>query len=339
MVCKRTIWQVRDSDIPEGSPAKYAAALPKVRPSGDAGLDQEHGVIRKEMVALVDMLLRHPEHVQPTKGWLEARIERLQSAKAEGEYFTDVSTLTKLMTDEAFIVGAVMRNSKLTKADLEKVKAYDSDGVKQLFQVMLEASAGLQIPQEMLSKQVANMVVDRRAAQVGNRLKNVAMGKGVLGSGKVIWTEIGPYGLHVRENKVVKIIHRFSGCEVDPGDEVTLTTEYVIDAAHSAMKARAIKGMNKYWMHEFFSPGTGPHHKDLKAITGKSAALQALVKEVEDILAEAARNANQGKEEVDLDDFGKERKRQANVASSEKARAALAKRAKETQGRRRIAIG
>lgn len=301
-------------------------------------MDQENDVIRKEMIQLVDLLLRHPQHVQPTKGWLESRIDRLNNTKDDSDYLKDVSSLAKLMADETFIVAAVMRNSGLSKADMEKIKSYDGDAVKQLFQVMIEATVGLHIPQEMLSKQVANMVIDRRAEQVGNRLKKVRMSKGVAPNGKVLWSEIGPCGLVLEGDRVVKIVHRYTNTEQVVPEEVSLTKQFVIESGHSAMKAKAVRGMTKYLLHEFFPSDAGPNDKLHKPITGKSAILQNFVTEVQDCLAEAARGANQGKEKVDLDDFGVERKRQKNEANAKKAREALARRAVETSGKRRIKI-
>lgn len=78
---KRNIWQARDADMPKGSPSKFASMCPKVKPSGDTALDQEREVLRKELVHLIDVLLHEPEHIQPTKGWLECRIDCMKTER------------------------------------------------------------------------------------------------------------------------------------------------------------------------------------------------------------------------------------------------------------------
>lgn len=218
MVKRAICWQAREADLPVGSPSKFASSCPAIKPSGDTAVDQEHEVYRKDLVRLIDLLLHYLEHIQPAKGWLHCRMGHLATERPKWEQFKDASALSKLMTDEKFVISVLLRHTDLTKAELEQVKSCDGGAIKHMFLYLFEASPGLALPQDMQSKQVANTAFDMCIASVGNRLKKVALKKGVLALCTVVWSDIGPYRLETNNGVVVKIRHRPSCAEAIPPD-------------------------------------------------------------------------------------------------------------------------
>lgn len=82
-------------------------------------LDEEREVLRKDLIELIDMFLADPEHIQPTKGWLECRIELIKTS-AEAEQFKDASSLSKTMVDEQFVLALLLRHTGLNTGQLKK---------------------------------------------------------------------------------------------------------------------------------------------------------------------------------------------------------------------------
>lgn len=213
---KRSIWAMRDSDLPEGSPCKFAALAPKVKPSGDAAADQEHEVLRRDLIGLVDILVRNPEHIQPTKGWLEQRVDRVAAKAQDTDCFKDSSTLAKVLSVESFLVALIMRNTGLSQQECEKAKSYDGESLKYMALYMTELSPGLQLPDEMAPKQIANLVLDQRIAKVGERLKGLKLGHGFNADGSIAWMEVGPYGFTMNNGQVEQVLHRPSSVSRAP---------------------------------------------------------------------------------------------------------------------------
>lgn len=335
MMVKRTTWQAREADLPVGSPPKFASSGPKIKPSGDTAVDQEHEVLRKDLVRVIDFLLHNPEHIQPAKVWLQCRIDRLAAERPESEQLKDASTLSKLMTYEKFVVSALLWHTQLTKAELEQVKSWGGDAIKHMFLYLFEAFPGLVLPHDMQS--VANTEFDMRIASVGNRLKKVALKKGVLLDGTVVWSDIGPYRLETNNGIVVNIHHRFSGEEAIPPDNVKSTNDFAVESPFSSMRARAVCGLTKNNLHELFASDAGPHSKAHKPLDGKNEVFNQCITEAVrgiEALAHAA-VVGQVKNEEELDDFGAERKRAKNEANAKRAKEALKQRATATNNKRK----
>lgn len=304
---------------------KCAQAAPKIRPTGDTTSDQEMNFMRSDLQWIIDRLMREPGHIGAVKGYLNSRLDKSARATDASTTFKDATPLGKVATDEPFVLTRLISSSGLRAQDLDKARGYDPDSLKNLFFWGVGAQPGLVLPQECANKQIMALVLNRRAKEVGDRLRKVAFGAGMSSDGAIDWKAVGPYAMTMEGGKLTKVVSRPSQDETTVPANINITADYVLGNAHSETKARFVYGLVKIFVHELFASGTGPHTLAMKMLSGKSAVFNKIVTEEVTAHAEREREASKGivRIDPDLGDFGSARKKGEERESSREGQGRL----------------
>ena len=316
---------------------RFVSACPKVRRTGDSMVDGERDDVRNDLMALVEKLVRNPEHIGPVRGHLESRMRRVAENPDDADSFAVVTTVAKL--DENWMAMFVMAHSKMTAAGLERAKAYDADSILHLFVFLTNCAPGLALPALCRSKLVATRAFSKRAAVAGNRLADVD-DKYILGDGKVDWGRIGVYVLVMdKSGRAIKLRHRPTGHVVVLSSKTYIDNTFDLEANYNDMKCRAVDGgPNRVPLAVQFLDGSGPNK--CKQLTGKckafSSLVDAVVQEHESQQREAAMSPTSSVQVVT--EIGRTLKQQRQQEAVQKAREALHKRSLEQKERRRVSL-
>lgn len=329
-------WLVRSADVVDGV-AKFASQVPKVRKESETLNGMDHSMIREKLVLLLDNLIKHPDEIVAAESYVASKLrKRANGSCGDVEHWEIVTTLGRM--DEDYIATFLMRHSRMTKAGLERSKVYDNDAVRQLFYFLLNATSGLVLPPECVSKAVFGAACDKRAAEVGNRLKGVTDKDAFDGQGRIKWEVIGAYELVWQvqgENKYIhQVRHRPTDETVQVQETVHITPGFNLEFPWSDGKARATCGPSKYPLQDLFGANAGPLAK--KTISGKSKVFY-------DFVNAAVREEHEQKRAravlvEQTADIGGARKKQRCEQTAANAREALKRRQTDMQNKRTIKL-
>lgn len=275
-----SFWLLRPDALPAHGLCKYAEACPKLRATGDATKDQDNSLINADVQYVVDMLARNPEHITATKGYMSARLQRPK--EDERNTFKEASTLGKIAGSEKLLVGWLLQHTKLTAAECDKIKSYDTDDLKQLLFYGTALQPSLVLSPECASKTIASLALKARFDHVGKRLEALGGGVGIRNDGCIKWSEVAPYKVTVAGNKVQALEHRPTSVVVELPANVSVAADFSMESPLSETKARFVYGLNKYTVVDFFRGGEGPYAPNTKILGGKSSVFNALVRHVAD---------------------------------------------------------
>lgn len=229
-----------------------------------------------------------------SQGYLNSRLDKSANATDASTTFKDAASLGKVATDEPFVLTWLISSSGLRAQDLDKARGYDPDSLKNLFFWGVGAHPGLVLLQECANKQIMTLVLHRRAKEVGDRLRKVALGAGMSSDGAIGWKAVGPYAMTMVGGKLTKVVSRPSQDETSVPANIIITADYVLENAHRETKARFVYGLVKIFVHELFASGTGPHTFAMNMLSGKSAVFNKIVTEDVAAHAEREREASKG---------------------------------------------
>lgn len=250
---------------------KYAWGAPRIRASGDTSQDQENNFARHDFQWIVGRLVREPEHITAVEGYLTSRADKSKSARGTGATFKDSTSLEKVAADEKYIVAWLAQNSKLRSQDLDRARAYDPDCMTNPFYSGVGATLGLVLPADRASRKLMALALDRRAQEVGERLKNIAVSHGMEENGASSWVKAGPCEVMVAGGKLTKLKFRPDIKETSPPATITITADFALENAHSESKAQFVCGLNQFCVQDLFASGTWPEAAAMKMLSIKSA--------------------------------------------------------------------
>lgn len=121
---KRQFWQTKEDFFPEDGLCKTAESLPAIKRSNDERVDSDRGLVRKNVMKAVDLLMRNPSEAGDTFTWLTDRLDRKKNAAAASEdTWGTISTLGKV--NVVWLSKWLQTRSLLSKHALERSKAHD----------------------------------------------------------------------------------------------------------------------------------------------------------------------------------------------------------------------
>ena len=276
-------WAVKPADMPEGRPCKYATLVPKVQKTGVKGSHEDAMLVRLDVVAGVDLLMRHPQHAGAFVSWMKLRLEReaANATLATGDTLLKVDSLGKL--DEVWLAKWLVSRSKLTKQGLERARLGDPKAIVNLTCLELNTLPSLHLPDECTNVEVLSMTLSYRAETQGGRLKGVK-DDSVSATGLVDYVRIGVYEVVWREGLAVAFKHRPTGDIADCPPHVVINEDFCLVDNWSDVKAHCIHSLDgtRYAPTDYFPAGTGPHRS--KTLFGKSVAFNNMARHQADDL-------------------------------------------------------
>lgn len=338
MTKRSSFWMIKDADMPDSKLCRFAEACPKIQKTNDSIIDQERELQRKNVMKVIDAMMRAPDIAGSIYDVVEERVNRLkeqQSAATTGGTWK-VSTVGHL--DENWIATWIMSKASVTRQALEKAKVWEPDTCRHLFAYMNNVTNGLSLPDECNSKQITSLAFDKRWESQGRRLGKLGDTAIFDSNGNVQWNKIGPYELVFgNDGKMTMVRHRGSGDETNAPPEVSITREYALEFGYSDARARAVRGVSRINIADFFGKDAGPYKQ--KSISGKSKIFADLVMQgmaEQEQRLEEARRGQLAENTIDLRAARDKTHKEKNAA---RARAALARRQEERQTRRRLSLG
>lgn len=310
-----------------------ALKVPAIRRTGNTKADYMAELERQDLVDAVDILVKHPSLRGDALRFLRGRLNDTDEDAVDA--FKNIKCLGSL--EESWVVGFLCDQSKLTPADIGRMKSQDADIVKHLFAMLLFVTPACKIPPVCASKPIMYKTCVSRAKAVGDRLSSVGVGAGILANGKVAWGTIGVYGVVFEAETpgvASKILHRPTGDEASVKDQ-GVGADWQLINNWSDMQAQVVKGHAKFKLGDCFGKHSGPHKQ--KIWCGACENFTKTASDAADAHAVVEKMAKEGALDIDessFDDGSKEKMRLA----SKRAREALVRANEAKKARRTIVL-
>lgn len=196
-------------------------------------------------------------------------------AVSNDEKFAKITTLSGLYKDNAdFVVVLLMNLSGWSLADVTKCIKKSVDNGLHLLEYATQIPVDTKLPQELTVRAVMTEVLEKRATEMGDRLRKFKAAQGMMGDASLNWAK-GVYTLHVQDAKILRIQH--AGGDVADITSYGLTTDYNLQNNWSDFRAilerKPLPAVN---LSKFFPKGQGPH--SLMRFTPKNGALSEYVR-------------------------------------------------------------
>lgn len=327
----------QDTPGQEGKLCWLAEKIPRPVRTGDTFADEDAVLHHGAFVKVVDMLWKNSQHSMPVLQFLERRLGRAKMGINEPEsMFHKLSTLRAL--DETWCAGWLMRTGDLQQKHIEAWKEYDYDAVRFLVVYALGCGLGLRLPGACKDEAVTTKLFDARYEKLGRRLDRLkkcdAWDRKTFA---IKWDVVGIYGLEWTKNGyAARLTHRPSNTIVEVPKHVHISRSYDLVENYSEWTARFELKPNKYFLHEFFVKGQGPHAE--VSWRGDSKQFKEAVQVAVDIVDGERRQQDEAVVKP-TEHFMEEQSKKKRERAAEKARTALQSRMRETQKKRRVALG
>lgn len=315
----------------EDSLCALARAVPKVKKTGNASADSQAALVRQSMQRIIERLTNCPDEVIPCWAYLSTGGAISQPAASKMEWDRTVATVGRLPKYwlAQFITENDASAQKFSRKLLDLVDSEDVAGIRKIFYMATQTSAATPLPMlARQSKALCGKLFLARLLQVNNPLQGLAAKLVNFENGKLKWLTGGPYSIKFVEGKATTITY-LNGDNVDVAAQCVLTQDFEIRDPWDAWSAIAIKGIQRYPLHELFkSENNGPYafKLDRKGLILEQLATVCHSK-MEELRVEQAKGIVAEEEVSFVGEARKEKQRQVLQAAQAKA-AAKSKRAR-----------
>ena len=213
------------------------------------------------------------------------KLKQVKSKEAWDRTVATMSRIPKYWMAE-WLVAHDCSSMPLTQKLLDLMDFTDTQNVCRVFCMMLQVTPNTPIPAPMRnSKALCAKTFKARLLSLRNPLNGWAQ-KHVQPHGAINWASGGCFSITWTDaNKASHVTH-MCGATVEVDDTITITKEYELCDPWDAFKARVEKGAARYYFHEMFSAGTGPH---VTKMDKKASVLEQLAMEGAREIEEAVR--------------------------------------------------
>jgi hypothetical protein len=203
------------------------------------------------------------------------KIKQVKSKEAWDRTVATVARIPKYWMAE-WLAANDSSSMPLTQKLLDLMDFSDTQNVARVFCMMLQLGMNTPLPAAMRnSKALCAKTFKARLNSLRNPLVDWAQ-KHVQPHGGINWATGGCFKLTWNdEGKATNVTH-ICGDSVAVDDTITITKEYELCDPWDAFKARVEKSAARYYFHEMFPAGSGPHTMKMDK---KATILEALADE------------------------------------------------------------
>lgn len=270
----------------DGQPlSALAKKAPRPKPTGAKDLDMRLTFEHSCMVRIIDRMCKDPSVIMPIHSFMiNTNMEQLSSAREVGasEWTGNYRQLERV--PRAWMSEFLLKRAKDTGCDQTFTPALaknicneSAQHIDMLFYFVTQTVPSMMFPKGLQDPRLASTVFSRRAAQCGDRLKNLCLNGGFAKEGSVDFKK-GAFELQFQNDLLKQVTHVATGLHAHSfGDHIRISTRFELVDNHLDHAARVILRPTVFHLYELF-PESAPFRRNMYG--KKFKALNELVEKV-----------------------------------------------------------